>query len=291
MLTNGYIKEYRSLLSWGWFKDPFTAHLWQYLRLAANWDESIFKGEPVHRGELVTSYPAMAEATGMSVQNVRTAVRHLKKTGEITMRSYRDFSVITVVNYDKYQSDDSSEADRPADNLPKPAKCPPKPKEPKPEKPKEPDWAERFNEPVRSAVADWLKYKTERREAYKPTGLKSLLTEIENRVKKHGEQAVDEVIRLSMASNWKGIIWDKIGEKSKKETEGAFGGWGSEQAEKDWIARVQAHKHSGQAEQNAPAANAWEEIWQKQKQEIRKRMVEAEANGEICNQGPAAGTE
>ena len=107
MLTNGYIKEYRSLLSWGWFKDPFTAHLWEYLRLAANWDEAVFKGKPVHRGELVTSYPAMAEATGMSVQNVRTAIKHLKQTGEIEMKSFRDFSIVTVVNYDRYQADNS----------------------------------------------------------------------------------------------------------------------------------------------------------------------------------------
>lgn len=97
MLTNGYIKEYRSLLSWGWFKDPFTAHLWEYLRLAANWDEAVFKGKPVRRGELVTSYPAMAEATGMSVQNVRTAIRHLKQTGEIEMKSFRDFSIVMIV--------------------------------------------------------------------------------------------------------------------------------------------------------------------------------------------------
>ena len=38
------------------------------------------------------------------------------------------------------------------------------------------------------------------------------LTEIENRVKRHGEQAVAEVIRLSMANNWRGIIWDRITE-------------------------------------------------------------------------------
>ena len=107
MLTNGYIKEYRSLLSWGWFKDPFTAHLWEYLRLAANWDETVFKGKPVRRGELVTSYPAMAEATGMSVQNVRTAIRHLKQTGEIEMKSFRDFSIVMIVNYDRYQADNS----------------------------------------------------------------------------------------------------------------------------------------------------------------------------------------
>ena len=107
MLTNGYIKEYRSLLSWGWFKDPFTAHLWEYLRLAANWDEAVFKGKPVRRGELVTSYPAMAEATGMSVQNVRTAIKHLKQTGEVEMKSFRDFSIVTIVNYDRYQADNS----------------------------------------------------------------------------------------------------------------------------------------------------------------------------------------
>ena len=107
MLTNGYIKEYRSLLSWGWFKDPFTAHLWEYLRLAANWDEAVFKGKPARRGELVTSYPAMAEATGMSVQNVRTAIRHLKQTGEIEMKSFHDFSIVTIVNYDRYQADNS----------------------------------------------------------------------------------------------------------------------------------------------------------------------------------------
>ena len=61
-------------------------------------------------------------------------------------------------------------------------------------------------------MRDWLNYKRERREAYKATGLKSLLTEIENRVKQHGGQAVAEVIRLSMANNWRGIIWDRITE-------------------------------------------------------------------------------
>ena len=75
--------------------------------MAANWDEAVFKGKPVRRGELVTSYPAMAEATGMSVQNVRTAIRHLKQTGEVEMKSFRDFSIVTIVNYDRYQADNS----------------------------------------------------------------------------------------------------------------------------------------------------------------------------------------
>lgn len=218
MLTNGYIKEYRSLLSWGWFKDPFTAHLWEYLRLAANWDEAVFKGKPVRRGELVTSYPAMAEATGMSVQNVRTAIKHLKQTGEIEMKSFRDFSIVTVVNYDRYQADNSQltgcqQADnRQLTTIEESKKARRQESKKEKEDAPAPDLAERFSEPALSAVRDWITYKKERREAYKSTGLKSLLTEIENRVKRHGEQAVAEVIRLSMANNWRGIIWDRITE-------------------------------------------------------------------------------
>lgn len=218
MLTNGYIKEYRSLLSWGWFKDPFTAHLWEYLRLAANWDEAVFKGKPVRRGELVTSYPAMAEATGMSVQNVRTAIKHLKQTGEIEMKSFRDFSIVTVVNYDMYQADNSpltgcQQADnRQLTTIEESKKARKQEGKKEKEGAPAPDLAERFSEPALSAVRDWITYKKERREAYKSTGLKSLLTEIENRVKRHGEQAVAEVIRLSMANNWRGIIWDRITE-------------------------------------------------------------------------------
>ena len=34
---SGWIKDYRSLLNWRWFKDPNTAHLWHYLLLRASW--------------------------------------------------------------------------------------------------------------------------------------------------------------------------------------------------------------------------------------------------------------
>ena len=160
----------------------------------------------------------------MSVQNVRTAIRHLKQTGEIEMKSFRDFSIVTIVNYDRYQADNSLDnsqltvcqqaANRQITTIEESKKA--RKQESKKEKDgagaPTPDPAERFNEPVRSAVRDWLSYKKERREAYKSTGLKSLLTEIENRVKRHGEQAVSDVIRLSMANNWRGIIWDRITE-------------------------------------------------------------------------------
>jgi len=78
-----------------------------------------------------------------------------------------------------------------------------------------------FSIRVEEAVKDWVKYKTEKRQAYKETGLKCLLTEIENRVRQHGEQAVIDVIRQSMGNNWQGIAWDRI-KKSQQELDNDY---------------------------------------------------------------------
>lgn len=198
---NGHIKLHRGMLEWGWYTDLPACKLWLHVLLRANYKACEWKGIEIPRGAFATSYAALSAESGLTVKQVRTALGKLKKTGEITVETNRHYTIVSVAKYDEYQSA--------PDEMPTPAKCPPKPKA---DKPKEPDQTERFNEPVRSAVRDWLNYKKERREAYKETGLKSLLTEIENRVKRHGEQAVAEVIRLSMANNWRGIIWDRITE-------------------------------------------------------------------------------
>lgn len=69
---------------------------------------------------------------------------------------------------------------------------------------------------VSETINDWLAYKQERKEWYTPTGLKTLMTQVENRVKQHGEQAVIDVINLSMSNGWRGIIWDRVGTAQSK---------------------------------------------------------------------------
>lgn len=87
----------------------------------------------------------------------------------------------------------------------------------------------RFSALVASAVLDWLAYKHERDEAYTPTGLQSLLEQIEKQIAGHGDQAVADVIRLSMSNGWRGIVWDKI---RKEETCGQNTTAGTEDAHK-----------------------------------------------------------
>ena len=63
-------------------------------------------------------------------------------------------------------------------------------------------------------LLDWFAYKTERKEAYKEQGMKSLLRQIENNQLTYGEKAVCDLIDDSMANGWKGIIFDRLKQKT-----------------------------------------------------------------------------
>ena len=67
-----------------------------------------------------------------------------------------------------------------------------------------------FSPALAEKVQDWLQYKGERREPYKPMGLKSLLSAIRKQARQYGEEAVISLIDQCMAANYRGIIWDKL---------------------------------------------------------------------------------
>ena len=63
---------------------------------------------------------------------------------------------------------------------------------------------------LKDKMDEWIAYKTERKEAYKEQGMKSLLRQIENNQLMYGEKAVCDLIDDSMANGWKGIIFDRL---------------------------------------------------------------------------------
>ncbi len=67
-----------------------------------------------------------------------------------------------------------------------------------------------LSEELQARMAEWIAYKTERKEGYKEQGMKSLLRQVENNALKYGDHAVCDLIELCMASGWKGIIFDKL---------------------------------------------------------------------------------
>lgn len=100
---NGYIKLYRSILSWEWYQDVPTFIVFLHLLLTANYEDKRWKGMLIRRGETVTSYAKIAEETGVSYQQARNAVSKLKSTGEITQVSTSRYSLIHIANFEFYQ--------------------------------------------------------------------------------------------------------------------------------------------------------------------------------------------
>jgi hypothetical protein len=77
---------------------------------------------------------------------------------------------------------------------------------------------------MQDKLTEWLKYKAERRETYKPVGLRSFLSEMENKLKRYNEADVIALINECMANNWKGIIWDKIKSRGSPQQKSQYEG-------------------------------------------------------------------
>ena len=92
------------MINWEWFKDSSTLHVFIYCLLKANHKDQRYKGDVVKRGSFFTSRKIIAEETGLTEQSVRTALKHLKLTNELTISTSPKGTVISVNNYDEYQT-------------------------------------------------------------------------------------------------------------------------------------------------------------------------------------------
>lgn len=61
-------------------------------------------------------------------------------------------------------------------------------------------------------VADWISYKAERGESYKPIGLKAFVSRLNSIASSEGHEAVRSKLQRAMANDWKG--WEHGGEES-----------------------------------------------------------------------------
>ncbi len=99
----GFIKLFRSLIDWEWFDKPETLSTFIFLLLTANHTDNEWHGTTIKRGQLVTSLDKICTKTGLSVAQVRTSLKRLKSTNEITSQTTNRYSLITIRNYDIYQ--------------------------------------------------------------------------------------------------------------------------------------------------------------------------------------------
>lgn len=98
-----WIKLYRKICDWQWYQDAKMVHLFVHLMLKA----SIMNESGLSDSwQLCTSLRILSKETGLSLQNIRTCIGKLQRTGEITFRTLptHQQSIITICNFDSYQA-------------------------------------------------------------------------------------------------------------------------------------------------------------------------------------------
>jgi hypothetical protein len=108
----GWVRFYRWSLESTVFKNPIIWFVWSWCLLKASHATYKFPFNgmdmTIDSGQFLSGInSAIKELGTLTPQNYRTAIKYLKSTGRITVKSNNKFSIITIVKWDEYQRDNS----------------------------------------------------------------------------------------------------------------------------------------------------------------------------------------
>lgn len=103
-MSGNYIKIDRKILKWEWWSDINTFRVFVFMLISAYWKDGQYKGIKIPRGSFPSSISELSKETNLTDNELRTALKHLRSTGEITSKSTNKFTVFTIKNYDLYQT-------------------------------------------------------------------------------------------------------------------------------------------------------------------------------------------
>ena len=112
----GWLKLHRQILDWEWYKNNNTKAVFLHLILSAGIAERRQQGFVLKPGELITTLPRLSNETGMTEKEIRTALKHLEKTGEISQKGTNKFRIITIEKWAFFQGDADETGRQRADN-------------------------------------------------------------------------------------------------------------------------------------------------------------------------------
>ena len=103
-MKQGFIKIDRQILEWRYHDCYYAFTIWMHILLLANWTDGYFKGNPIKRGELVTSINNLMLVTGIKSDNtIRKWLKVFESEEMISLKSTNKYTHINIVNYDKFQ--------------------------------------------------------------------------------------------------------------------------------------------------------------------------------------------
>jgi hypothetical protein len=105
MALNGYVKLFRSLKDWEWYNNKNVKIVFLDLLLIVNFKDTKWQGIDIKRGQVVIGLEKYAKSLGLTIQELRTVFKKLKKTGELTTKSTNKNTIVTLVNFEVYQDE------------------------------------------------------------------------------------------------------------------------------------------------------------------------------------------
>lgn len=98
----GWIKLHRKIMDWRWFSSPNHYKLWTILLMRATHKESEHRDIKLLPGQLITGRKQLASWSGFSEQQVRGILEDFRRTSEVTIKTTKKFSIITIINWNDY---------------------------------------------------------------------------------------------------------------------------------------------------------------------------------------------
>jgi hypothetical protein len=99
---------HRKFLDWEWFNKSESVHLFLYMLLKANHKDGQWQGIDIKRGQFISSLGNISNATGISIQTIRTILKKLEKTNEIKVKSTSQYTIVTICKYECYQDENEN---------------------------------------------------------------------------------------------------------------------------------------------------------------------------------------
>lgn len=116
MSDNGYVYAYRGAWSHPAFNNLREAAIWNFLYQNAFWQDGDrnFNGYTfrLKRGQIIVSIAFLAKGFGMTEKGVRVVIQKLEKLGMVGVQGASRGTIITICNYEKYQTFQKPEGER-----------------------------------------------------------------------------------------------------------------------------------------------------------------------------------
>jgi hypothetical protein len=108
--NNGYIRLHRKILESGIYKTEKLFKLAITLLLLANHAEGQWMGHKIKRGQLVTGRKSLSKLTHINESTIYKNLKKLENMRFCNIESNNEFSLISILKYDQYQSDGNNQS-------------------------------------------------------------------------------------------------------------------------------------------------------------------------------------